>query len=835
MRRAPFASLVGLLLAIVLVLALVLLSAAHATAQQRTVTADAVKLLTAPCAITSGSTSPTGGADCDLYLKSDGTLWQRAGGTWVKVGNVGSGTVGQIPKWVTSTTFGDSVIAESTGNVGIGTTGPGAKLHVDGNIWMATSNYFAAGKDYGTPGADASGYLELYSSATGNTTLINTGTYNMNFGVNNSVDMTIQNGGNVGIGTTTPGAKLHVDGNIWMATSNYFAAGKDYGTPGADASGYLELYSSATGNTTLINTGTYNMNFGVNNSVDMTIQNGGNVGIGTTTPSIPLEVNGSVGGTGYASQTTGWRVTNAGAADFRYLYTDELHAKSFIADLEQALAGGQIIPKGVAVVSSFTCPAAGATATLAVEDLPGAADMQVFQANDWVALRSFSRSGGGLAIADCVGQVSAPDTSPAGTQNWTFTRGSGGNAGTMSGTTVVLAKSLALDYGVSGNGYYEVNSIDGTYGANSPYMQIATWATSPVAANRTVRLRTGQLIGVTGTSEYGIVAGTYAATNGSFFRASNTNFDLQGITAKWWDGATNVVTIAPNSGSPYIGLGSPAPSACCTTAGVFLGWDHAATKAKASFYSDTNNYLTFDGTKVTWKAANTALDASGNLTATGATLTNGQIVFDNGTFMKVAGMGFGSTSQFIEWWGPHLASLSSCTEANAVYYLKTDGSAYFGGALLAGLLRNFVSATVPNDTNVATLGGFSSNGGSITTTWGYDFYANTTYIPSDIAGWTAADRTAPTATFLLERSTNGGTSYSTVWNNTVCTGTVNAEAPNGVDPGHITKQVNCGGTYADPDHNTNARAYRLSFVSDAHVFLPGGVTRNTLALGSVEQ
>ena len=647
------------------------------------------------------------------------------------------------------------------------------------------------------------------------------------------VDLLVE--GNVGIGTTTPGAKLHVDGNIWMATSNYFAAGKDYGTPGADASGYLELYSSATGNTTLINTGTYNMNFGVNNSVDMTIQNGGNVGIGTTTPSIPLEVNGSVGGTGYASQTTGWRVTNAGAADFRYLYTDELHAKSFIADLEQALAGGQIIPKGVAVVSSFTCPAAGATATLAVEDLPGAADMQVFQANDWVALRSFSRSGGGLAIADCVGQVSAPDTSPAGTQNWTFTRGSGGNAGTMSGTTVVLAKSLALDYGVSGNGYYEVNSIDGTYGANSPYMQIATWATSPVAANRTVRLRTGQLIGVTGTSEYGIVAGTYAATNGSFFRASDTNVDLQGITAKWWDGTTNVVTIAPNSGSPYIGLGSPAPSACCTTAGVFLGWDHAATKAKASFYSDTNNYLTFDGTKVTWKAANTALDASGNLTATGATLTNGQIVFDNGTFMKVAGMGFGSTSQFIEWWGPHLASLSSCTEANAVYYLKTDGSAYFGGALLAGLLRNFVSATVPNDTNVATLGGFSSNGGSITTTWGYDFYANTTYIPSDIAGWTAADRTAPTATFLLERSTNGGTSYSTVWNNTVCTGTVNAEAPNGVDPGHITKQVNCGGTYADPDHNTNARAYRLSFVSDAHVFLPGGVTRNTLALGSVEQ
>lgn len=43
----------------------------------------------------------------------------------------------------------------------------------------------------------------------------------------------------------------------------------------------------------------------------------------------------------YASQVTGWGIDYAGGADFRYLFVDEMHAKSFIADLEQALAGAR--------------------------------------------------------------------------------------------------------------------------------------------------------------------------------------------------------------------------------------------------------------------------------------------------------------------------------------------------------------------------------------------------------------------------------------------------------------------------------------------------------------
>jgi hypothetical protein len=225
----------------------------------------------------------------------------------------------------------------------------------------------------------------------------------------------------------------------------------------------------------------------------------------------------------YASQTTGWRITDDGQADFRYLFTDELSAKSFIADLEQALAGGQIIAKSVAMLSrDFTAPAAGGAATLYVRDLPSAADMAVFQSGDIVRLRQFTRASGSLTIADCWGVVTGYSNLAAGEQSWTFTRSSGGNAGAMATSTVVAADSIALDYGVSGNGFYEINAIDGAYGANSPYAQIVTWATHP-HTGRSVRARWGNLAGVS-IADYGLIMGTdvSAATSTSFdFRASD--------------------------------------------------------------------------------------------------------------------------------------------------------------------------------------------------------------------------------------------------------------------------------------------------------------------------
>lgn len=233
----------------------------------------------------------------------------------------------------------------------------------------------------------------------------------------------------------------------------------------------------------------------------------------------------------YTSQTTGWSITYGGAGDFRYLYTDEMHAKAFIADLEQALAGGQIIAKSVTLLySAFTAPAAGATAALTVKDLPSATGMAVFQNGDFIRVRTFSRSSGSLTIGDCWGTVVLDTTygtsgfdSATKSQRYTFTRSSGGNAGAMTAGTVVAADAIVLDYGTSGNGYYEVNAIDGAYAANSPYAQVVTWTTHP-HTGKTVKMRIGNLAGVTDATLNPTGYGLYtdnAFLKGSLSAASN--------------------------------------------------------------------------------------------------------------------------------------------------------------------------------------------------------------------------------------------------------------------------------------------------------------------------
>ena len=252
----------------------------------------------------------------------------------------------------------------------------------------------------------------------------------------------------------------------------------------------------------------------------------------------------------YASQLTGWRATYAGEADFRYLFVDEMHAKSFIADLEQALAGGQIISKSVAMVAeAFTVPAAGAAATLRVRDLPSAANMAVFQSGDTVRLRTFSRAAGSLTIADAWGVVTSyADGTGAneGTQTWTFTRSSAPNAGAMSAGTVIQPDSIVLDYGTTGNGFYEVNAIDGAYGLNSPYARIVSWTTHP-ATGQALRVQMGNLRGVYGyaSSIYGIAMGDPTAANVTV-EASN------GVRLR--QGTTDMIVLDASGNSYFAGV-----------------------------------------------------------------------------------------------------------------------------------------------------------------------------------------------------------------------------------------------------------------------------------------
>lgn len=277
----------------------------------------------------------------------------------------------------------------------------------------------------------------------------------------------------------------------------------------------------------------------------------------------------------FASQTTGWRMTSGGDLDCQSIYANELSVKVFIADMEQALAGGQIITPSVAkVYADFTVPASTASAYLYVEDLPGATGMAVFQSGDIVRLRHLSRIGGGLSVSDCWGTVASYLDMGNGYQRWTYTRSAPGYTGTMGAGEIIHAGSLALDYATSPGGYYEVTTVDGTYGSNSPYLQIVSWVTHPAAsANRSVRLRGGNLNGITSVpNEFGLYVGTGAvAVTDTYFRVSAVHggtsyFEIHNIPLNMYNGSTNTISLQSDGDSFF---GSNVAAAATTAFSIF--------------------------------------------------------------------------------------------------------------------------------------------------------------------------------------------------------------------------------------------------------------------------
>lgn len=87
----------------------------------------------------------------------------------------------------------------------------------------------------------------------------------------------------------------------------------------------------------------------------------------------------------------------------------------------------------------------------------------------------------------------------------------------------------------------------------------------------------------------------------------------------------------------------------------------------------------------------------------------GRVIFNNGTFMRVQGTGFGVGGEFISWFGRTMP-IAQCSRANAVSYECANGDTYFGGSLSAGTFRNSsTSSTLAVDSSVV-VGPFKSNG-----------------------------------------------------------------------------------------------------------------------------
>ncbi|WP_299530006.1 tail fiber protein [Ulvibacterium sp.] len=248
--------------------------------------------------------------------------------------------MGCVSAWSQTNTF------PTSGNVGIGTTAPASNLHLleDGNVVYLRGNSFrtssggfgilgyGAGGSESSPSALAAGDNTLWvrgfgfdgtnyhrvahmgfnaeSVATGAVPGYITFQTNAGSGITNLVErMRISSNGNVGIGTTNPGATLHVNnGNNSYGTilanadessfSLYaktldtqpaniesFRLGLKYGLD--EDNGYISFYR---GDTT---SGGF-LGLATNGSERVRVSKDGNVGIGTTNPIARLQVMGPV-------------------------------------------------------------------------------------------------------------------------------------------------------------------------------------------------------------------------------------------------------------------------------------------------------------------------------------------------------------------------------------------------------------------------------------------------------------------------------------------------------------------------------------------------------------
>jgi hypothetical protein len=218
-------------------------------------------------------------------------------------------------------TSGATMYINASGNVGINTTSPSEKLHVDGNV-RVTGKYYDSSNSEGTSGQvlTSTGAGTAWVSGGGGISGSGTTNYVTKWTGSSAVgDSSIYDNGNVGIGTTAPTQKLQVDGNVYVnddgATGNgimlrgadrpLIARGWDLFTSGNKLgvgrwgvymeSGELFIGAPGTdyGNALitlggwLVN-GTREPNLTLNNSTQR-------VGIGTTAPTCKLTVDSSTG------------------------------------------------------------------------------------------------------------------------------------------------------------------------------------------------------------------------------------------------------------------------------------------------------------------------------------------------------------------------------------------------------------------------------------------------------------------------------------------------------------------------------------------------------------
>ena len=285
-----------------------------------------------------GTTAP--GAKLDIQSTNDGNDTFRIGSAGYYFGFARSAATGALSIQGNQSGNNNIVLAPTSGSVGIGTTGPGAKLQI-GSGSGGTTDY-TNGIQFGD---DANARLyhyttgwigtnsNFYSSASINSPTIAFGTLTTvgdqslivatkngysndiifkSIGTSPTESMRITSSGNVGIGTTAPGNKLTIikDSLYSSAAANAGLALFSDATASYDAG--LVMGTDATTHLSYIQSANYNS---YTNRPLILQPAGGNVGIGLTNPTNTLETTGtfSVSQDATNAEGTGGTITHDGS------------------------------------------------------------------------------------------------------------------------------------------------------------------------------------------------------------------------------------------------------------------------------------------------------------------------------------------------------------------------------------------------------------------------------------------------------------------------------------------------------------------------------------------
>ena len=217
-----------------------------------------------------------------------------------------------------ATNSGQRLTIDSSGKVGIGTTSPAGVLEIDATSTTDMILLDVGGTNFAKLGHNSSGGSPLLDvRSEGHFRILTNG---------NNERFRISSGGDVGIGTSSPATSLEIvstDAIIRLSDTNTSAVANDLigelqfysnDADGAHIAGYVKAIqdpSDAYGRRTALLLGTQTTGAQANEKVR--IDHLGNVGIGTTSPSEKLEVNGTIKITGTGGQ--GVNIENSGGTN----------------------------------------------------------------------------------------------------------------------------------------------------------------------------------------------------------------------------------------------------------------------------------------------------------------------------------------------------------------------------------------------------------------------------------------------------------------------------------------------------------------------------------------